>query len=145
MLPIIMMELIDDGRHTYNKFNDAIQNADITFTMVNEDNGVTKVAKAPAYIKLKEDFGCTDKYIICYNWKKHDTLEAGNFVGTFEIKFGDDLTSDDTTYPTGNLIMPIREELKIIILNQVIMLTTKSLSNDFYQYGEQDNVSIKNK
>ena len=37
ILPILRMELIYDGRHDFNKFWDAIQDADITFTMTNVD------------------------------------------------------------------------------------------------------------
>ena len=66
-LPTLRMELIEDGRHDYNKFFEAIQNADITFTMVNLDTGVTKIAKSPCYIKRKEDNGCVEQYVICYN------------------------------------------------------------------------------
>lgn len=114
VLPILRMELIEDGRHNYNKLFELIQNCDITFTMVNKETGVTKIAKAPAYIKLREDGGCVDQYVICFNWRKHDTKEAGNFIGQFELNFGE-VKNDNYEYPVGNLIMPIREELNIVI------------------------------
>lgn len=116
VLPRIQMELIEDGRHDYMKFHECIQNADITFTMVNVDNNVTKIAKNKAYIKLRENDDCTEQYIICYDWKERDTKEAGTYVGTFEITFGDNLKNDSYTYPSGLLKMPIREELMITIL-----------------------------
>lgn len=114
-LPTLRMELIEDGRHDFRKFYESIQNCTITFTMVNVDTKITKIAKAPCYIKLKEDDGCVDKYVICYDWKPRDTKEAGTFKGTFELTFGQ-IKSDETEYPTGNLNMPIRETLNIIIL-----------------------------
>lgn len=114
-LPTLRMELIEDGRHDFRKFYESIQNCTITFTMVNVDTKITKIAKAPCYIKLKEDDGCVDKYVICYDWKPRDTKEAGTFKGTFELTFGE-IKSDETEYPTGNLNMPIRETLNIIIL-----------------------------
>jgi hypothetical protein len=109
------MELIEDGRHDYRKFYDSIQNCSITFTMVNIDTNITKVAKAPCYIKLKEDGGCVEKYVICYDWKERDTKDVGTYKGTFDITFNP-IKSDETEYPTGKLIMPIRETLNIIIL-----------------------------
>lgn len=115
-LPRIQMELIEDGRHTFNKFHECIQNADITFTMVNVDTNVTKVAKNKAYIKLRENDDCTENYIICYDWKARDTKEAGAFKGTFEITFDPSIKNDEYTYPSGILNMPIREELMIVIL-----------------------------
>lgn len=114
-LPTLRMELIEDGRHDYRKFYNSIQNCSITFTMVNIDTNITKVAKAPCYIKLKEDGGCVEKYVICYDWKERDTKDVGTYKGTFDITFNP-IKSDETEYPTGKLIMPIRETLNIIIL-----------------------------
>ena len=114
-LPTLRLELIEDGRHDFNKFHECIQSASITFTMVNVDTNVTKVAKGEAYIKLREGDGCTEQYVICYDWKKHDTKEAGTFKGTFEITFDGSIKNDAYDYPNGILNMPIREELIIVI------------------------------
>ena len=114
LLPTLRMEIIEDGRHDYNKFHELIQNSNITFTMVNRETGVTKIAKAPAYIKAREDGGCVEQYVICYDWKKRDTKEEGNYLGEFNIEFGE-LKNDDYDYPTGNLRMPVREDLLIVI------------------------------
>ena len=38
-LPLLKMELIQDGRNDYHRFFEYIQNADITFTMTNEKDG----------------------------------------------------------------------------------------------------------
>lgn len=114
ILPILRMDLIEDGRHDYNKFMELIQNSSITFTMVNADTGVTKIANAPAFIKLREDGGCIDQYVICYKWRKHDVKEAGRYKGVFNIEFGD-VKNDEYDYPQGNLVMPIREDLFINI------------------------------
>lgn len=115
VLPQLRMELIEDGRHDFWKFHDCVQNADITFTMTNMNTGLVKILNAPCYVKLKENNGCTEQYVICYDWKKRDTLEAGLYEGVFNIEFGDDIKSDVTTYPSGLQIMPIREKLMINI------------------------------
>jgi hypothetical protein len=114
LLPTLRIELIEDGRHDYNKMYEMLQNSSITFTMVNRDTGVTKIAKAPAYIKAREDGGCVEQYVICYDWKKRDINEEGNYIGKFNIEFGD-IKNDEYTYPSGNLIVPIREDLLIIV------------------------------
>ena len=114
ILPILRMELIEDGRHDFNKFHELIQSASIVFTMINRETGVTKIAKAPAYIKAREDGGCVEQYVICYDWKKRDVNEKGTFEGRFDIQFGD-VKNDEYDYPKGNLIMPIREDLLITI------------------------------
>lgn len=116
VLPTLRMEIIEDGRHDFHKFFEVVQNANITFTMVNADTNITKVAKGKAYIKLRENDDCTEQYVICYDWKAHDTKEAGTFIGTFDIDFSGDLKNDEYTYPKGLLKMPIREPLNIVIL-----------------------------
>ena len=115
VLPTLRMELIEDGRHDFNKFHDAVQSADITFTMVNIDTNVTKVANAKAYIKLRENDDCTEQYVICYDWKARDTKEAGTYEGIFDINFNGNIKNDEYTYPGGLLKMPIREKLYIVI------------------------------
>jgi len=112
--PSIRLELINDGRHDYRKAFEALQNCSITFTMINRESGVTKIAKAPAYIKKKETGGCVEEYVICYDWRKRDVNEAGNYIGYFDIEFGE-IKNDEYTYPSGNLIVPIREQLMITI------------------------------
>lgn len=115
-LPTLRMELIEDGRHNFNKFHECIQGADITFTMVNVDTSVTRISKAKCYLKLRENDDCTEQYVICYDWKERDTKEAGTYRGIFEITFDPSLKNDDYSYPVGILNMPIREELIISIL-----------------------------
>lgn len=118
VLPILSVALIVDGRYDYDKFYDSVQNADITFSMKNVDTGCMAIAKAPCYIKKLEDSGCDDKYVINYEWKKRDTKQCGNFTGWFELDFGR-VKSDEFTLPTGKLIVPIREDLRISILPKV--------------------------
>lgn len=115
LLPSLRVELIDDGRHDFAKFFDAIQNSEITFTMTDYDNGVIKIANAPATIRLRENNGCVEQYVICYDWKERDVRKSGTFKGQFNIKLLPDLTSEGVTYPHGNLIVPIREDLMIYI------------------------------
>lgn len=115
-LPVLQMHIVLDGRYSFAKFFEAVQNADITFSMKNIDTNVIKIANAPAYIKPRENKGCTDDYIICYDWKKRDTKEAGTYEGIFTINFKDDLIDEDvSSIPNGKLIVPIREKLYVII------------------------------
>lgn len=113
-LPILKMEVIYDGRGDFNKIYDSLQNCDITFSMMNVDSGVFKVSNAPCYIKERESDGCVTKYDVCYDWKKRDTRDKGTYKGQFKIHFNP-IKGESTIYPTGDLIMPIREDLEIII------------------------------
>lgn len=114
-LPILRMDLINDGRNDFKKFHEAIRNCDITFSMTNVDTNVIKIANAKAYVQEREGDGCSKHYCICYPWKNRDTKEKGTFEGVFTLNFDGTLSSEYDTYPKGELIVPIREKLIIVI------------------------------
>ena len=117
-LPYLRLELIHDGKYDFmknNKFNMSIQNADVTFSMWDENDNL-KISDAPCDLVLSEEGGCEDRYIIQYRWKKRDTQEKGQFRGQFKIAFnGGDIYQEGNIFPTGDLIMPIYEDLVIMI------------------------------
>ncbi len=115
VLPVLRMELINDGRYSFNKFYNAIQNADVTFSMRNADTDILKISNAKCEILEVEDGGCEEKYIIQYTWKKRDTNERGKFIGMFNINFLGGLTEDGVDYPEGLLKVPIASDLAIYI------------------------------
>jgi len=114
-LPYLEIEPVHDGRHTYQKLYLAIQAATVTFTMTNMESGIKKIANAPCYIAPINDETCEERFKIQYRWNKRDTSEAGIYIGQFKIKFDSDITIEDMTFPKGELIVPIAEELQIVI------------------------------
>jgi len=109
-LPVLKLELINDGRNDFKKFNYKIQNANIFFTMTDVITGVKRIAKKLATIEQVEPrTDCTgDEFYLTFNFNQNQTSHAGRYVGQFEIDFLDG---------SGNLIVPIREELFINILD----------------------------
>ena len=85
--PVLEMELIDDGRYSFHKslFNQALQNSDVTFTMINTETNVPKISKAKANIVLADTDSCEEKYILQYVWNERDVNTEGIFKGIFEI------------------------------------------------------------
>ena len=114
-LPNLRMEVINDGRHDFRKAYLALQAATVTFTMTNMETGVKKIANAKAYVVEREDTGCEEAYVIEYRWNKRDTDTPGNYIGQFKIKFDDNISIDGMTFPKGELIAPIAEDLIITI------------------------------
>ena len=110
-LPTLQMELIDE-------FNECIQAATITFTMVDADTKVPKISNAKAKIRLRDDDSCEEQYLICYEWKERDTRAPGVYLGHFTINFDESLRNDSYSYPIGILNMPIREDLYIVIKDE---------------------------
>ena len=110
-LPVLIMELINDGRNDYHKFYEKIQNANITFSMVFDKDDAKKISCRPCYL-IQKTSACGDiipeEFYIAYKWRTVDTNKSGRFTGQFNIDFLDG---------TGLLKAPIREELKINILD----------------------------
>lgn len=121
-MPYLELEPIENGRYTFEKLFEAIQNAVVTFTMVNLDNGITKIANAPCEVvpMNNNELSCTERYKIQYKWKTRDTKESGRYIGKFKIHFLGDLTDGDMVFPEGDLIVPIADELYINILDGAI-------------------------
>ena len=114
-LPNLRMDVINDGRNDFRKAYLALQAATVTFTMTNMETGVKKIANAKAYVVEREDTGCEEAYVIEYRWNKRDTDTPGNYIGQFKIKFDDNISIDGMTFPKGELIAPIAEDLIITI------------------------------
>ena len=114
-LPVLRMELINDGRNDYNKIYDAIQDAVITFSMKDAETGMMKICNHQAKVKLAKTDGCEEQYVIEYAWREKDTRKPGIYQGWFEINFNGDLTEYGVEFPFGKLIVPIQEDLMIYI------------------------------
>ena len=115
--PALEMELICDGRYDFQKslINEALQDSEVYFTMLNEETNILKVSKAKANIVLANNDSCEEKYILQYKWKPKDVSKEGIFKGFFEIIFNGNISSQGVDYINGNLRVPIEEDLKIII------------------------------
>jgi hypothetical protein len=111
-LPLLCMELITDGRNDYKAFNELIQNATITFSMIDIETGIRKVSKQLASCELKDAcVDCPEEYYIIYKWKPKDVNRAGTYKAEFEITFLDG---------SGVLIAPVRDDLLIHIRDGAI-------------------------
>jgi hypothetical protein len=105
-LPTLKLQVVKDGRNDFRSFMETLQNAIITFSMVNTDNGILKIASKPAYIteKFFDNPDAPQEFYIYYNFTANDTKTPGRYMGEFSI-----------TTTEGELIVPIRESLFINI------------------------------
>lgn len=115
--PVLEMELINDGRYDFQKslINEALQDSVVTFSMKDEETGILKISKSKANIVLADEETCQERYILQYKWNKRDTAKEGIYNAWFEINFNGNISSDGVEYPTGNLIVPVEEDLRIIV------------------------------
>ena len=115
-LPYLEMEVINDGRHNFDKIYIALQAADVTFNMIDNNNGIKKIVNKKCNIVPIENNGCVEKVKVQYQWNKNDTKEKGQFKGYFKVTFKDNIVMKDITFPKGDLIVPIAEELIINVV-----------------------------
>lgn len=106
-LPILTLSLIKDGRFDYQKLNDKLEYASITFSMRDVNTNKLIIGNKEANIILAN----TNEYYIIFKWSANDTKREGRFEGQFDITFSDDNTK---------LIVPIREKLYINILDSFV-------------------------
>jgi hypothetical protein len=113
-LPILLMQVVKDGRADYHSFMDELETATIVFSMVDETTGIAKIANRAAYIveKVFLEPNASPEYYIYYKFTDRDTNRVGRFKGEFMI------TNDE-----GRLIVPLREELYINVIDSVISTT----------------------
>ena len=109
-LPVLKLELIRDGRNDFQKFFEMIQNANIYFTMSDVITGVKRIAKKSTGVQLvMPQSDCVgEEYYLIYKFNETETSVAGRYVAQFTIVFLDG---------TGTLIVPIREELFVNVLD----------------------------
>ena len=106
-LPIMKLDVVQDGRYDVKKIYELIQNSNMYFSMSELDTGVKVIGKKPALCIAKPSDCGYDEYYIAYQFSERETKKSGTYVGQFTIEFLDGY---------GTLIMPIREELYIHIL-----------------------------
>jgi len=111
-LPVLRMELIQDGRYDWSSFYNKLQNSTIYFTMSDLETGVKKIGKKVTTALLKNNCpDCDDclgeEYYLSYNFTTRDTNNGGTYIAKFIIEFDDG---------SGTLIVPLREELCVHVL-----------------------------
>jgi hypothetical protein len=117
-LPLLKMQVVQDGRSDYQGFMDSLADATISFTMINEATGIPKIVSRPAYIVelIGLDPNALPEYYVYYRFTKRDTNTVGRYVGQFLIKYNQGLLGG----PQGDLIVPLRDELFINIQESFI-------------------------
>ena len=110
-LPVIKLQVVKDGRSTYNQFMELLETSTIFFSMINTESGIPKIVSRPAGFveKIFDDPNAEPEYYIYYQFTNTDTNTVGKFEGQFLVK------TDD-----GNLILPIREKLFIYVQDSFI-------------------------
>lgn len=136
-LPELLLMPFRDGRYDYlggkivkldstesiNDIAEKLANSSVTFSMRDVETGMLKVANAEAEFVLYESREDTNikQLLLKYQFTSSDTNREGTYLGEFKI---DILDTNQNNLKTGELIVPIKNELYIHVLSSKIKSTT---------------------
>ena len=125
-LPLLKMQVVDDGRGEFDSFMSFIETSSLYFSMIDVETGSYKIHLEPAGFveKTQIDPNAKTEYYIYYKFPKKYTNKVGRYEGEFVLKNTD-----------GTLVLPIREKLYINIqesygiedVDEIINLTLSSV------------------
>lgn len=105
------MKVVNDGRYDYKKIFDRIENAAVTFSMVDE-KGIPRVFNQQGLLISVDKIACPEdeEFYIGYQFKAKDTKKNGCYKAEFRLDFLDD---------GATLIVPIREDLYVNVVDSI--------------------------
>lgn len=113
--PILKYPLIQKIREEYDITDDMLENVAITFSMIDNNNGLYRIANVPANLEINNDrakYPDEELYTLTYKFKLKDTKKTGNFNGEFVIDFLGDSGC-------GKIKLPINGYIDIIISDSI--------------------------
>ena len=80
-LPILTMEVLNNGENNYSEFFNKIQNATIVFTMKDLATGAVKIGRKPGLLIPITPQPCTgEEFYIGYQFDSYDTKDRKSVV-----------------------------------------------------------------
>lgn len=118
-LPELKYPLTQRVREKYDLSDDMLANCAITFSMMDADSGVYRIANVPANLVIdtdRQNHPDELKYTLVYRFKLRDTRKVGRFLGEFKLDFlGDG--------GCGKITLPTNEQINIMIQESLTKTT----------------------
>ena len=106
-LPELKYPLIQRVREKYDISDVMLENVAVTFSMMDADTGLYRIANVPASLVIntdRPDYPDEVKYTLVYRFKLKDTKIAGRYLGEFKLDFLGDGGCGKITLPTEGQI-----------------------------------------
>ena len=104
--PKLKYPLTQKVREQYDISDDMLKNVAITFSMINAENGLYKIANVPANLDInfdREKYPDEEQYTLTYTFTLDDTDTGGYYLGEFKVDFLGE-NCEKLTIPTQNQI-----------------------------------------
>ena len=104
--------MVQDGKNDKSSYNEMLENALITFEMIDSVTGEYEILGESCDLALRTKLlnQKTDEYYITYKFTEEQTSKIGKFEGKVIVQF-----RDTDLNPTSKLILPVKEKLYINI------------------------------
>lgn len=119
--PLLKFPLIQQLREKYDIDDDMLQNVAVTFSMVDAETGVYRIANKAAHFNINDDITknpADEKYTLVYKFTESQTRKSGNYLGEFKLDFIEDGVS------CGKLTLPVNK-IMIRITDSITKTTVK--------------------
>jgi len=121
-LPELKYPLIQKVREKYDITDLMLENVAVTFSMMDADTGLYRIANVPASLVIntdRPDYPDEVKYTLVYRFKLKDTKITGRYLGEFVIDF---ITSGNEG-GCGKIKLPVNGQINIIISDSITKTT----------------------
>lgn len=117
-LPELKYPLIQQLMEQYDITEDMLENVAVTFSMIEADTGLYRIANVAASLVINNDrekYPDEEKYTLVYRFKSHQTSKAGRYYGEFKLDFlGENC---------GKITLPTNGQINIIISDSITKTT----------------------
>lgn len=117
-LPELKFPLTQKVREQYDLTDDMLENVAVTFSMIDADTGLYRIANVAANLVISNDREAQPdelKYTLMYKFKLSQTRKAGRFLGEFKVDFlGENC---------GKITLPTQSQINITISDSVTKTT----------------------
>jgi hypothetical protein len=117
-LPELEYPLTQDIMREYDITADMLENVAVTFSMINAETGLYRIANVPASIefkRLRPQYPDNYIYTLIYRFKLSQTSKSGRYVGEFVCDFlGENC---------GKIKFPVSDQINIIISDSITKTT----------------------
>lgn len=114
-LPEIRYKLTQEIREWYNITDEMLENVAVTFSMINQENGLYLIANVGADLEINRNrlkYPDEVEYTLKYRLKSRNTKKTGRFVAEFKLDFIGENTC-------GSITLPVDEEIHVNIFDSI--------------------------
>ncbi|MFA5207145.1 MAG: hypothetical protein WC428_00445 [Candidatus Paceibacterota bacterium] len=119
-LPELKYPLIQPIMEKYNITEDMLENVAITFSMIDAETGLYRIANVPASLAINNDrpaFPAEEKYTFIYKFTLKDTRKSGRYNAEFVIDFlGEQIGC-------GKIKLPVNGYINVLISDSITKTT----------------------